>query len=299
MKNFMLIAAISAITVNVAADSFVEEHPTLVGDSFGFVEGPAWDKKHQRFLFSDIPNNKTYSYDLSGTLSVIDENSGYANGLDIDKEGNIWAARHDRKLSFTQPNGDKVIAATTYNGKPLNSPNDLSIKSDGSVWFSDPPFGIQGYGPQKAEEVQPVRGIYRYQNGDITLMSGELELPNGIAFSPDESFLYVANTSDGWVYRFNVEKDTIHNKHKFAKVIPSTSSKPLNSEPMADGVEVDQYGNVLVAGPGGIGVFNSDGEQIEYIAIDAGHISNLEIGGQNHNLLMVTAANKVVIFKIK
>lgn len=294
MKNVLLLATISAFSINVSASSFVEENPTLVGDSFGFVEGPAWDEKHHRFLFSDIPNNKTYSYDVKGTLSIFDENSGYANGLDIDAKGNLWAARHDRKLSFMQTSGDKVIAAATYNGKPLNSPNDVTANSDGSVWFTDPPFGIQGYGPEKAEEEQPVRGIYRYLDGNLKLMSGELKLPNGIAFSPDESFLYVADTSDGWVYRFNVEGESINNKTHFAKVIP-----PADSKPMADGVEVDRNGNVLVAGPSGIGIFNTDGQQIDYIAIDAGHISNLEIGGNNRELLMVTAANKVVVFKIK
>lgn len=294
MKKAILLAAISAVSMNVLASSFVEENPVIVGDTFGFVEGPAWDEKHQRFLFSDIPNNKTYSYDIKGRLSVVDENSGYANGLEVDAKGNVWAARHDRKLSFVQVNGAKVIAAATYNGKPLNSPNDVTAKSDGSVWFTDPPFGIQGYGPEKAEEEQPVRGIYRYLNGNFQLMSGDLKLPNGIAFSPDETFLYVADTSDGWVYRFNVNGEGLVNKTRFAKVV-----SPNELAPMADGVEVDSMGNVFVAGPGGIGIFNTDGQQIDYIAIDASHISNLEIGGRSRDLLMVTAANKVVVFEMK
>lgn len=294
MKKVMFMAALTAFSIYASASSVVKDAPILVGDSFGFVEGPVWDAKHQRFLFSDIPNNKTYSYDLKGTLSVFDENSGYANGLAIDPKGNLWAARHDRKLSYLQDNGEKVIAAATYNGKPLNSPNDLTVKSDGSVWFTDPPFGIQGYGPQKAEEEQPVRGIYRYLDGVFQMVSGELKLPNGIAFSPDESYLYVADTSDGWVYRFNVNGQAVSNKIPFAKV-----NAPSASKPMADGVEVDQKGNVYIAGPGGVGVFNKEGRQIDYIAIDAGHISNLEIGGKHQDLLMVTAHNKVLLFQMK
>lgn len=294
MNKLIFMAAVTAFSMNASANSLVEDNPTLVGDAFDFVEGPVWDAQHQRFLFSDIPNNKTYSYDLKGTLSVFDENSGYANGLDFDSKGNLWAARHDRKLSYVQENGEKVIAAATYNGKRLNSPNDLTVKSDDSVWFTDPPFGIQGYGPQKAEEEQPVRGIYRYLNGEFKLVSGDLKLPNGIAFSPDESFLYVADTSDGWVYRFNVNGQAVSNKTPFAKV-----NTPSASEPMADGVEVDQKGNVYVAGPGGVGVFNTEGRQLDYIAIDAGHISNIEIGGQNQDLLMVTAYNKVLLFQMK
>lgn len=280
--------------MNASAHSVVQKNPTLIGDTFGFVEGPVWDVDHQRFLFSDIPNHTTYSYDSNGELSVFDKNSGYANGLAIDSKGNLWTARHDRKLSYRQDNGEKVIVATSFKGKPLNSPNDLTIKSDDSIWFTDPPFGIQGYGPQKAKEEQPVRGIYRYSNGDLKLVSGEITLPNGIAFSPDESLLYVADTVDGWVYRFDVKGESITNKTRFAIV-----KSPSNSEIMADGIAVDQQGNVYVAGPGGVGVFNKEGKQLDYIAVDAGHISNVAIGGKNKDQLMVTAYNKVLLFKLK
>lgn len=294
MKKTLFIAILTALSMNVSAHSVVQKNPTLVGDTFGFVEGPVWDVNHQRFLFSDIPNHTTYSYDSNGELSVFDKNSGYANGLGIDSKGNLWTARHDRKLSYRQKNGEKVIVATSYNGKPLNSPNDLTIKSDDSIWFTDPPFGIQGYGPQKAKEEQPVRGIYRYSNGDIKLVSGEVTLPNGIAFSPDESLLYVTDTSDGWVYRFDVKGENIINKTRFAIV-----KAPSNAEIMADGIAVDQKGNVYVAGPGGVGAFNKEGKQLDYIAVDAGHISNVAIGGKNKDQLMVTAYNKVLLFKLK
>lgn len=294
MKKTLFIAILTALSMNASAHSVVQKNPTLIGDTFGFVEGPVWDVDHQRFLFSDIPNHTTYSYDSNGELSVFDKNSGYANGLAIDSKGNLWAARHDRKLSYRQDNGEKVIVATSFKGKPLNSPNDLTIKSDDSIWFTDPPFGIQGYGPQKAKEEQPVRGIYRYSNGDLKLVSGEITLPNGIAFSPDESLLYVADTVDGWVYRFDVKGESITNKTRFAIV-----KSPSNSGIMADGIAVDQQGNVYVAGPGGVGVFNKEGKQLDYIAVDAGHISNVAIGGKNKDQLMVTAYNKVLLFKLK
>lgn len=294
MKKTLFIAILTALSMNASAHSVVQKNPTLIGDTFGFVEGPVWDVDHQRFLFSDIPNHTTYSYDSDGELSVFDKNSGYANGLAIDSKGNLWAARHDRKLSYRQDNGEKVIVATSFKGKPLNSPNDLTIKSDDSIWFTDPPFGIQGYGPQKAKEEQPVRGIYRYSNGDLKLVSGEITLPNGIAFSPDESLLYVADTVDGWVYRFDVKGESITNKTRFAIV-----KSPSNSGIMADGIAVDQQGNVYMAGPGGVGVFNKEGKQLDYIAVDAGHISNVAIGGKNKDQLMVTAYNKVLLFKLK
>ena len=294
MNKLLLITAAMAASMNVSAASVVESNPTLVGDSFGFVEGPTWDGEHQHFLFSDIPNNTTYSYDLNGKLSVFDDNSGYANGLDIDAKGNLWAARHDRKLSYRQGNGEKVIVAATYNGKLLNSPNDLTVNSDGSVWFTDPPFGIQGYGPAKAEPEQPVNGVYRYLDGGLKLITGEFKLPNGIAFSSDESSLYVADTSDGWVYRFDVDGQSLSNKTQFAQVKAESGS-----EPVGDGVAVDADDNLFIAAHGGVGVFDKDGKQIDFIAIDAGHISNLEIGGKQQDLLMVTAYNKVLVFKLK
>ncbi|MEL7372650.1 MAG: SMP-30/gluconolactonase/LRE family protein, partial [Myxococcota bacterium] len=210
--------------------------------------------------------------------------------------GNVWAARHDRKVSYTSPTGKKVIVAESYNGHKLNSPNDIVIAQDGSVWFTDPPFGIQGYGPSKAEEEQPVRGIYQFENGSVVLRNGALKLPNGIAFSPDASALFVADTADGYVYRFDVNQGALKNRRKFAIVDPGASKAKL--EPTVDGLDVDSKGNLFVAGPGGLGVFSKDGTQIGYYPIDASHISNVAVGGPNGDQLLVTASNKVFLFEI-
>jgi gluconolactonase len=295
MKNYIitLLLVIQSSLLNTAMASTIGP-PLIIGEDFGFTEGPIWDQADQRFLFNDIPNNTTYAVDLKGRLTTIDSNSGFANGLGIDPKGNLWAARHDRKLSFLTNSGKKVIAADTYQGKPLNSPNDIAIKSDGGIWFTDPPFGIQGYGPQKAEEEQAVRGIYRYKDGTLELKSGELTLPNGIEFSPNEKRLYVADTADGWVYRFDINNDLLVNKIKFAKVYPQPQETA-----MADGIEVDARGNVYVAGPGGIGIFDANGTQIDFIRIDAKHISNMALGGPKDKKLIVTASNKVLIYTLK
>jgi gluconolactonase len=296
MKKWITTAITVVCSFQVSATVLVNDSPVVIGESFGFVEGPVWDEVHQRFLFSDIPNHKIYSYQLKGkVLSVFDDDSGYANGLAIDDKGNLWTARHDRKLSYTQPNGNKVVVATTYNGHRLNSPNDLAIKTDGSVWFTDPPFGIQGSGPEKAPEAQPVRGIYRYQDGRVTLLSGDLKVPNGIGFSPDESYLYVANTADGWVYRFQVDGRTIRDPKRFAKVRDPSGGQAVR----ADGLKVDRQGRLFAAGPGGVGVFDPQGKQIDYIPVQAKHISNVEIGGPGQKQLMITAFNRVLLFHLK
>jgi len=292
VKYLVTIAVLIFLSQFAVAGSLSVSEPHLVGDQFGFAEGPVWDARNKQFLFTDIPNQTIFSVTIEGSIKVVDKESGYANGLAIDSAGNIWSARHDRKLSFTQPNGNKIIAATTYSGKQLNSPNDLIIDGQDAIWFTDPPFGIQGYGPQKALEEQAVRGVYRYKDGALTLEYGGLTLPNGLAFSPQEDFLFVADTADGWVYRFNVKNGHIDDPIQFVKV------DVKGADPMADGVEVDSKGNIYVAGPGGVGIFNSEGEQMNYIKIDSGHISNVALGGDNQQYMLVTAYNKVLIYEI-
>lgn len=292
VKYLITIAVLILLNQFAVAGSLSVSEPHLVGDQFGFAEGPVWDVRNQQFLFTDIPNQTIYSVTTDGSKKVVDKESGFANGLAIDSAGNIWSARHDRKLSFTQPDGNKIIAAATYSGKPLNSPNDLIIDGQGAIWFTDPPFGIQGYGPQKASEEQAVRGVYRYKDGALTQEYGGLTLPNGLAFSPKGDFLYVADTADGWVYRFNVKDDHINNPIQFVKV------DVKGADPIADGVEVDSIGNIYVAGPGGVGIFNPEGEQMNYIKIDSGHISNVALGGDKQQYMLVTAYNKVLIYQI-
>ncbi len=292
MKKLITAAALMITAISPAMAEITIGQPKLLSDQMGFAEGPIWHAQKQAFLFTDIPNQTIYSASLDGKISAIDQQSGFANGLAVDQKGNIWSARHDRKLSLTNPKGEKTVMAATYAGKPLNSPNDLIIDDQGAVWFTDPPFGIQGYGPQKAPEEQPARGIYRYKDGALTLENGDLKLPNGIAFSPDNHYLYVADTADGWVYRFNVRDSHLSNKQAFARV------DVTGKEPMADGVETDRNGNVYIAGPGGVGIFNDQGKQLHYIAIDSGHISNIALGGQHQEYLLVTAANKVLLYPI-
>jgi gluconolactonase len=118
-------------------------NPVVVGESFGFTEGPAWDKQQSRFVFSDIPNHTLWQVTSDGTLSKITDNSGYANGNAVDKNRNIWSARHDRKLSRMTPSGKVDVVAANFNGAPLNSPNDITVASDGTIWFTDPPLAFR------------------------------------------------------------------------------------------------------------------------------------------------------------
>ncbi len=283
--------------------------PTVVGDNFGFTEGPVWVKNKNMWLFTDIPMNTIHSLDEKGNVSVWMEDSGYANGLNIDSNNNIWIAHHCRKVSYTTPSGDNNVVASTYNGKKLNSPNDIAIRKDGSIWFTDPMYGItfEGFGCELAEEEQPVRGVYQIKDGVVTLKTGSVEIPNGIAFSNDEKYLYVANSADGVVYRFEVHGEELHNKRPWVKIESGMKPHPTFGY-IADGMQVDKNGNLYVSGGHeGFAIFSPEGKQLENIQPDAGNsespmagfVSNVAIGGPNSDQLMVSVGNQLLIYDIK
>ena len=283
--------------------------PTIIGDKFGFTEGPVWVNHKKLWLFSDIPMNKIYSLDSKGTISVWLEDSGFANGLNIDKDNNIWIAHHCRKVSHTTPSGVNNIVASTYNDRKLNSPNDIAIRKDGTVWFTDPMYGItfKGFGCEIAKEEQPVRGVYQIKDGKVNLKTGSVEIPNGLAFSNDEKFLYVANSADGVVYRFEVNGDNLTNKRPWVKIESGKRPHPTFGY-IADGLQVDKNGNLYVSGGHeGFAIFSPEGKQLELIQPDAGKsessmagfVSNVAIGGSRNKQLMVTVGNQLLIYDMK
>ncbi len=293
----------------VISSEFLKLPATVVGDSYGFTEGPVWVGHKNMWLFTDIPMNKIYSLDTHGDVKIWMDNSGFANGLNIDHKNNIWIAHHCRKVSFTNPSGKNNISASTYNGKKLNSPNDIAVKKDGSVWFTDPMYGItfKGFGCEIAEEEQPVRGVYQIKDGKVTLKTGSVEIPNGIAFSNDEKFLYVANSADGVVYRFEVDGDDLTNKRPWVKIESGKRPHPTFGY-IADGLQVDRNGNLYVSGGHeGFAIFSPEGKQLELIQPEsgksksamAGFVSNVAIGGPKNKQLMVTVGNQLLIYDMK
>ncbi|MDU8924984.1 SMP-30/gluconolactonase/LRE family protein [Pasteurellaceae bacterium LIM206] len=174
-----------------------------------WVEGPAWFGDSQFLLVSDIPNNRIMHYDcITGQMSIFREPANNSNGIMRDKYGRILTCEHlNKRVTRTEYDGSIKILADSFNGKPLNSPNDIVVKSDGSIWFSDPTFGINGYYEgQKAKPEQP-DGVYRIdpETENLVRVLDDLLMPNGLAFSPDEKYLYI-------VGRF---KDTPTKRHLF------------------------------------------------------------------------------------
>ena len=253
-----------------------------VADDFQFVEGPVW--KDGRLLFSDIPANTIYSWHPNSGTSVYLSPSGNSNGLALDSEGRLLLAQHGkRSISLIQNDRTEIQLAGSYRGKKLNSPNDLAVKSDGSIFFTDPPYGINA-----TEEELGFYGIYRVNSdGHLRLLDASLKRPNGIAFSPDESKLYVNDSEVRKIYVWDVVNDSmIVNKQLFAS---------MNVDGYADGMKTDPTGYLFSAGPIGIWVFSPDGEVLDTIPIP-GQTTNCGWGAEGSNTLFVTSGTAV--FKV-
>ena len=234
---------------------------------FTFIEGPLWMREGY-LLFSDIPNNAIMKWVPSGAVSVFMKPSGFngtgapagafigSNGLTLDKQGNLLICQHGNgQLVRREKDGKLTVLASKYEGKRLNSPNDVVVKSDGSIYFTDPPYGFPKEDDDPKKELK-FNGVYRLAGGKLQLLYRDLKRPNGIAFSPDEKILYVGNSDAQkkiWM-KFDVKPDgTIANGKVFYDV---TTEK---AEGLPDGMKVDTKGNLYCTGPGGVWLFAPDG----------------------------------------
>lgn len=286
MKKFFILIFLFCFTLNpqiiisqVLDDPIIE----LVDQGFNFIEGPVW-KEGAGLLFSDIPENKIYVWDSTSGSSLYYTPSGKSNGLALDAEGNLILCQHlDRQVGkYTEGVGIEPLASH-YNGKRFNSPNDLAIKSDGSIFFTDPPFGLND---ENATPELPYSGIYRLTaSGDVQLLDSTLRYPNGIAFSPDESKLYVTESDVADIYVWDVIDDTtIANKSLFYD-IPGQ---------WGDGMKIDEEGYLYVTGPVGVWIFAPDGGLSETVAVTFGSsASNCGWGPQEEPTLYVTSNSRL------
>src|SRR6266540_1046378 len=231
-----------------------------VADGMDWTEGPVWDGKSGVLLFSDVPRNVILQWKEGSGVTERVRASGYSgkepfagrepgsNGLVFDRQGRLVTCQHgDRRIVRREPDGRVTVIADRYEGKRLNSPNDLLFKSNGDLYFTDPPFGLPGTFDDPAKEL-PFQGVYRVTpDGRVTLLTKELSAPNGIGFSPDEQTLYVSNSDR-----------KLGSGRRFAEA----SAWVKDAEGVADGLKLDKNGNVFGAGPGGIHVFAPDGARL-------------------------------------
>ena len=252
-----------------------------VAGGFEFTEGPVWVPDGY-LLFSDIPASTIYRW-TPGSVSaeVFRAPSGRSNGLTLDREGRLLACEHDRRLSRTEEDGSVVSLVERYEGKLLNSPNDVVVRSDGCIYFTDPPYGL----PQQEEGRElDFNGVYRLvPDGALTLLDDSFDRPNGLAFSPDERVLYVADSRRGHIRAFDVRADgTLSNGRVFAEL------REPGEQGVPDGMKVDMWGNVFCTGPGGIWVLDAAGEPLGVIRVPEVP-ANLAWGDDDLKTLYITA----------
>ena len=267
-----------------------------LADGFLFTEGPVWIPDGY-LLFSDPNNNTIYRWSDNDGLSVFRTKSGYSgadiaeygqpgsNGLALDREGRLTINEHgNRRVSRLEKNGSLTILADRYEGNRLNSPNDLVYKSDGSLYFTDPPFGLPKFFDDPRRQT-PFSGVYRWSDGKLLLLSTDVTGPNGLAFSPDEKYFYVGNWDEKKkvVMRYDVQADgTLAN----GRVFFDMTSAP--GEDAIDGVKVDRQGNVYVSGPGGLWILAPTGQHLGTIA-GPEHPHNFAWGDADGKTLYLTA----------
>jgi sugar lactone lactonase YvrE len=254
-----------------------------VAEGFKFTEGPVWHPEGF-LLFSDIPTNTIYKWQPKQKTEIFRQPSGNANGNTLDKSGRLVTAEHgNRRVSLTEKDGEIVTLANQYQGKQLNSPNDLVVKSDGSIYFTDPPYGIKS-----EQEELGFYGVYRLApDGTLTLLVDDFVRPNGIAFSPDEKKLYVNDSEKGHIRVFDVKSDgMLANGKVFAEM------KTPSEEGAADGMKVDIKGNIYSTGPGGVWIFSRNGELLGMIETPEPP-ANLAWGDRDYKTLYITARHSL------
>jgi gluconolactonase len=262
--------------------------PERLATGFQFTEGPVWIADGY-LLFSDIPANRIYKWTPEDGAQVWREPSGQSNGLTLDREQRLVACEHgNRRVSRTGADGTVVVLADRFQGGRLNSPNDVVVKADGSVYFTDPPYGIE---PEERE--QPVNGVYRIRpDGQLELLADDFDRPNGLAFSPDESILYIDDSPRRHVRAFDVRPDgTLTNSRVVADMDHPQPGSP-------DGMKLDVQGHLFVAGATGVWVFDPDGQCLGVI-VTPERPANCAWGDEDRQSLYITARTSLYRVRVK
>lgn len=293
MTNYHFIRLKYCITVfltisimSLEAQPRIKNNATVerVATGYKFLEGPLW-VDGLGLLFSDIQGNTVYL--RSATTQQITPYftpSGGGNGLVLDRQGNLIIAQQNKRTVAKLVNGKEVTIASTFEGKKLNSPNDVVVKSDGSIFFTDPPYGINA-----SQEELKFYGIYRLSpKGVLQVLDKSLNKPNGIVFSPDESKLYVSNTEERKIYCWDVLKDsTLANRREFFAMKPQGN---------ADGMTIDEHGYIYCTGPMGVWVIAPNGTVVDTIMVPE-KATNCAFGDADGQSLYVTSG--ISLYKVR
>jgi gluconolactonase len=276
-----------------------------IADGFQFTEGPVWHRDGY-LLFSDIPANKIYKYVPDEGVSTYQENSGYlgtsidadgpgSNGLTFNKNGDLFICQHGaRQVLKLDRAGNTIPIARQFSGKRLNSPNDVVVMTNGTVFFTDPPWGLPLNANDPAKELN-FQGVYKLKNGNLEIIDKELELPNGVALSQDEESLFVAETKgDKRLYfKYSVDEEgNVSDKSLFF------DASHLKEKGGADGIKLDKKGNCYFTGPGGVLIINSKGEHLGTLTPPE-LPANLGWGGKDGKTLYMTCRTGLYSIRLK
>jgi gluconolactonase len=308
--------------LDASADAIIPAGAVLerIATGFTWTEGPIWVK--DGLYFADIPANKIHKWTPGAGVSTFLYPSGYqssvpyggiepgSNGMTLDAQGRLTVAGHARRNVYRfetlDAKGPLTVLADSYDGQALNSPNDLVYKSDGALYFSDPPYGLRTQHDDDPEKKLKVNGVYRLghaldhkpgaapDHGDLKLLVSDLTRPNGLAFSPDEKYLYVDNSEPKKIWmRYRVQADGTLTD---AKLLYDATSDPRPGAP--DGMKIDAQGNIYSAGPGGVWIFTSEGKPLATILMPE-KVANLAWAGPDRKMLYITASTSVYRVHLK
>lgn len=258
-----------------------------------WTEGPVWFADHGCLLFSDIPNERIMRWAPGAEAAVFRQPSGFANGHTRDRQGRLVSCEHGgRRVVRTEADGSRTVLAAAHAGAPLNSPNDVVVRSDGSVWFTDPDYGIlSDYEGYRADRAQAGCFVYRVDpaTGDVAAVVRDFARPNGLCFSPDESLLYIAESGQSHdpgvppvIRRFRVTAAGLAGGEVFATL----------DNGVPDGIRCDVNGNLWSSAGDGVHIFAPDGALLGKILVPQ-RVSNLCFGGPRRNRLFITATRSV------
>jgi gluconolactonase len=270
-----------------------------LGTGFTFTEGPLWHPDGY-LLFSDMPGDVRRRWDEENGVQEVANPSNKGNGMTWDLDGRLLVCEHVTssvvRMDPDGKGGGREVLATHYDGKELNSPNDVVVKSDGTIYFTDPTYGrMPGFGIEREQDLD-FQGVYRIPpgGGDLQLLIDDFVQPNGLCFTADEKTLYINDTDRAHIRAFDVQDDgTIANGRVVAEGI---GSGDLAIGDLVDGMKLDERGNIYVTGPGGVCVFDPEGSQLGTIEVPE-NVGNINWGGPDWTWLFIAASTSM--YRIK
>ncbi len=266
-----------------------------LGTGFLFTEGPLWHAAERYLLFSDMPGDHIRRWSASDGVTTFRKPCNMSNGLAWDLEGRLLACEHaTSQVTRTEADGTIGVVASHYEGQELNSPNDIVVKSDGGIYFTDPTYGRAEYYGRPRPTVLSFRGVYRIEPGDgrLTLLADDFAQPNGLCFSLDESRLFVNDTDRQHIRVFDVAADgKIANSRVWAETRGEGPGAP-------DGMKIDSAGNLYCCGPGGIHVFDSGATCLGVIQVPE-YTANFAFGDEDYRSLFITASSSLYRIRVK